>query len=404
MVRLSDLCVPRTGVRDPADRPDEPFKYVDISAVDNRAKRITAPQTVMGKAAPSRARNIIRAGDVLVATTRPNLNAVAMVPGELDDQICSTGFCVLRAGPRIHPGYLFQFVQSPAFVQPLSDLVKGALYPAVNDSQVLALEIPLPPLEEQERIAGLLTEQMGAVERARAAAAQRLAAAESLPAALLREIFEGPQASGWETVPLGELCDFKNGLNFRSDRGAGHGVKIIGVGDFQSHLFVPVASLSEAHPTEPLDDEFLVRKDDFVFVRSNGNPDLVGRAMIVPELHERVTFTGFSIRARPRGHRADPLFLAYYFKSGDFVKRIRGAGRGSNIRNLSQDLLSELETPLPDLPTQRRLAAELTERLAAAEGVIARCREELAAIEALPAALLRQAFGGSSAPDDEEGE
>lgn len=49
----------------------------------------------------------------------------------------------------------------------------------------------------------------------------------------------------------------------------------------------------------------------------------------------------------------------------------------------------------PDLPTQRRLAADLGQKLAAAEGVIARCREELAAIEALPASLLRDAFGGA---------
>lgn len=339
---------------------------------------------------------IAQPGDVLMSIRAP------VGPTNVADTECciGRGLAALRCGPTLDRDYLLWFLRCIE-----ADIAKqgsGSTFHAINRDQLEALEIPLPPLAEQERIAGRLTEQLGAVERARAAAAQRLAAAEALPAALLREVFDGPQASGWETVPLGELCDFKNGLNFRSDRTAGHGVKIIGVGDFQRHLFVPVASLTEAHPTEPLDDEFLVRKDDFVFVRSNGNPDLVGRAMIVPELNERVTFTGFSIRARPRGHRADPLFLAYYFKSGDFVKRIRGAGRGSNIRNLSQDLLSELETPLPDLPTQRRLAADLTQRLAAAEGVIARCREELAAIEALPAALLRDAFGGGR--DDEEQE
>jgi type I restriction enzyme S subunit len=173
LVPLRDVCEVRTGVRNPEDRPDEPFQFVDISAVDNERKRIIQPQRLIGRNAPSRARNVIRTSDVLVSTTRPNLNAVAMVPPELDDQICSTGFCVLRAGPRILCNYLFAFVRSNAFVEPLATLVQGALYPAVNDKQVLASQIPLPPLSEQERIAGRLTEQLAAVERARAAATSR---------------------------------------------------------------------------------------------------------------------------------------------------------------------------------------------------------------------------------------
>ena len=126
-----------------------------------------------------------------MATTRPNLNAVALIPADLDNQICSTGFCVLRAGPRILPEYLFAFVRSGAFIDPLTELVKGALYPAVNDAQVLALEIPLPPLAKQERIAARLTEQLAAVERLTALLRDELAAAEALPAALLREAFGG---------------------------------------------------------------------------------------------------------------------------------------------------------------------------------------------------------------------
>lgn len=191
LIPLHELCVPRPGVRNPAQNPDDKFQYVDISAVCNLTKRITNPQLLMGKHAPSRARNIIKAGDVIVATTRPNLNAVALVPDELNDQICSTGFCVLRANGRLSSKYLFAFVQSPAFVNPLAEFVKGALYPAVTDSQVLGLEIPLPPLAEQERIAARLTEQLAAVESARAAAQARLAAIDALPAALLRDAFNG---------------------------------------------------------------------------------------------------------------------------------------------------------------------------------------------------------------------
>lgn len=190
-VRLGDVCEARTGTSDPSSRPDELFYYVDIGSVDNVRKRIIEAKRLLGKDAPSRARQVICKGDVLVSTTRPNLNAVATVPSDLDGQVCSTGFCVLRPRSDLDATFLFFHVQSPAFIESLSDLVKGALYPAVTDRQVLAQPIPLPPLSEQKRIAELLSDQMAQVQQARNALQEQLLAAAALPAALLRQAFSG---------------------------------------------------------------------------------------------------------------------------------------------------------------------------------------------------------------------
>src|SRR5207244_9136718 len=109
-VRLDEVCEHKTGVREPRREAEKPVRYVDITSVDIKAKRIVEAKTVLGKDAPSRARQVIRSADVVVSTTRPNLNAVALVPPELDDQICSTGFCVLRAKPGLDSDYLFASV------------------------------------------------------------------------------------------------------------------------------------------------------------------------------------------------------------------------------------------------------------------------------------------------------
>ena len=85
-------------------------------------------------------------------------------------------------------------------------LGKGALYPAVMDKQVREQVIPLPPLSEQKRIAGILKEQMAAVERARHSAEAQLQAAESLPAAYLRAVFNSRESQRWEKKVLGEIC------------------------------------------------------------------------------------------------------------------------------------------------------------------------------------------------------
>ena len=101
------------------------------------------------------------------------------------------GFCVLRASIRILPEYLFAFTNSVTFVKALSDLVRGALYPAVTDGQVYSQPLPLPPFSVQESIAASLNEQLAAVGKARNDAETQLKEINALPSSLLRKAFNG---------------------------------------------------------------------------------------------------------------------------------------------------------------------------------------------------------------------
>ena len=103
------------GQRVPA--ADEQFTYIDIGSLDRNSKTIVAPQSLLGADAPSRARKQVRAGDTLVSMTRPNLNAVALVPPALDGQIASTGFDVLRPLEGIDPRWIAYLVRTEAFVE-----------------------------------------------------------------------------------------------------------------------------------------------------------------------------------------------------------------------------------------------------------------------------------------------
>src|ERR1035441_7275091 len=96
---------------------DAPFTYVDIASVDNVEKHISGMTQVIPRNAPSRARQKIRFGDILVSTVRPNLNAVAFVSAELDGATASTGFSVLRPVPdKLDSRYLYYWVQtSPSY-------------------------------------------------------------------------------------------------------------------------------------------------------------------------------------------------------------------------------------------------------------------------------------------------
>jgi type I restriction enzyme S subunit len=190
--KLGDLCDSQITNRDPREAPEAKFIYVDISSIDNKKKKIREAKKLFSKEAPSRARQEIKEKDVIVSTTRPGLNAVAIISPELDGQICSTGFCVLRTMQDILiPELLFFFVQTPHFVSSLQDLVRGALYPAVTDSQVRDQLFPLPPLAAQKRFVAVLSEQMASAERLRNDIEKQLHEINTLPAALLRRAFKG---------------------------------------------------------------------------------------------------------------------------------------------------------------------------------------------------------------------
>jgi type I restriction enzyme, S subunit len=143
---------------------EEVIRYIDIGSVNRNTKLIESPQELLGKDAPSRARKQVAVGDTLVSMTRPNLNAVALVPKELDGQIASTGFDVLRPVASVDSRWIGYLVRSEAFVEAMSDLVQGALYPAVRSKDVRAHVVPLAPQSEQTRIANQLDTLLARVQ------------------------------------------------------------------------------------------------------------------------------------------------------------------------------------------------------------------------------------------------
>lgn len=172
------------------------FKYIDISAVDRENKKIRDVDELSTEAAPSRARQRVRAGDILVSMTRPNLNAVAMVPPELDGATASTGFDVLRA-VNVMPAWLFAHVRSSAFVEEMSALVQGALYPAVSSADVRSSAVPIAPLKEQQRIVACIEALQARSDAARAALDAIPPRLEKLRRSILAAAFRGDLTREW---------------------------------------------------------------------------------------------------------------------------------------------------------------------------------------------------------------
>jgi type I restriction enzyme S subunit len=189
------------------------FLYVDISSIDNATKRIASPKALPSSQAPSRARQRLKPGDVLVSMTRPNLNGAAMLPPQLEGAIGSTGFHVMRA-PDVEARWLYYFVQTHAFIDAMSRLVLGVLYPAVRPKDIRNHTIPLAPLREQQRIVEEIEKQFTRLEAAVAALKRVRANLKRYRASVLKAACEGrlvpteaelARAEGRDFEPADEL-------------------------------------------------------------------------------------------------------------------------------------------------------------------------------------------------------
>ena len=164
--------------------------------------------------------------------------------------------------------------------------------------------------------------------------------------------------SEWKCYKLNEISSLSNGINF--DKSAyTSGVKLIGVSDFKNRIHPDYDSLQEVDSKFVKSGDYL-EKGDIVFVRSNGNKELVGRCMMI-DRDIPVTYSGFCIKLRLKDKKLfEPVFFNYLFKTRQFKKSMTGTAVGANIQNLSQSRLGSCEVNVPDIETQKEIATNLS--------------------------------------------
>lgn len=142
--------------KNPENEPQKEFKYIDISNVNTFTGEITI-QRLKGFQAPSRARKLIRESDIIISTVRPNRNAVAIIPKELDNQICSTGFSVIKS-EKINPWFLFTFLKTKYAINQLIRMTMASMYPAISENDIGLILVFIPENSIQQRIESLVKE------------------------------------------------------------------------------------------------------------------------------------------------------------------------------------------------------------------------------------------------------
>ena len=271
----------------------------------------------------------------------------------------------------------------------LESMAPATTVAIVNKSNFEALEIPLPPLDEQKRIAAILDK----ADTIRQKRKQAIELADEFLRSVFLDMFGDPVTNpkGWEVSTLNNFGSFKNGMNFSKDE-VGNQLYCIGVGDFKSFdRICGTSRLSTINLNEIPDNGYLLQDNDLLFVRSNGNKALVGRCVSVHPGSEEVTFSGFCIRYRIElVELLDADFVNYCLRIPSMKHAMLKGGQGANIQNINQQILSNLQIPVPPIELQKKYATlvasfrDLQEKLTS---------NQLVSLEAFNS-LSQQAFSG----------
>ena len=182
----------KTETIDPTKKPLEEFIYLDVSSVNKETKEIENASVLLGKHAPSRAKKLVRTNDVIFATVRPTHSRVALITEEYNEQVCSTGYFVLRAKEFLSNNLVYYFLLTYDFNKQMEKLQKGASYPAVTDSEVKGIYIPFPKsLKEQNKIVQKLDALSSETKKLEAIYKQKIKDLEELKKSVLKKAFSG---------------------------------------------------------------------------------------------------------------------------------------------------------------------------------------------------------------------
>ncbi len=342
--KLSDFCKTSSGGTPSRSTPEffENGNIPWIKSGELKNRYLTeVEEKITQLAVNSSSAKIVPKGALLIAMYGATVGEVSQL---LFDATTNQAVCsIIPDDSLCDVNYLYRYLQAQK--DNLLNLRVGGGQPNISQGIIKDLIVPLPPLEEQRRIASILDK----ADDIRQKRQQAIAKLDELLQATFIDMFGDPVSNpkSWEFKLLKEFGTFKNGLNYGKGE-SGVTRKYIGVGNFKNFSKLDdIDSLGSIELNQDPSQDYFLKDGDLLFVRSNGNKELVGRCIAVYPKSELVTYSGFCIRYRIEKQGLTPEFISHLFRSESFRSSILKAGQGANIQNINQQSLGELKIPVP---------------------------------------------------------
>ena len=402
---IADVCLP-VHKTDPRTTPNSQFEYIDISGIESGNGRIGQTKSLQGADAPSRARQLVRTGDVVLSTVRTYQRKVASVPAELDGAVASTGFSVLRPARDVDSQFMLYQALSCEFVSHLNRLQTGTSYPAVRDKDVRATRIRIAPSAEQKRIVAAIEELFSRLDAAGTTLRQSLTRLDALRSSALADAFHSRRdlPCTWHWSILGGVAEVKSGIQKQPKRKPNK----------NPAPFLRVANvlrgellLDQIHEIELFDGElerYRIRHGDLLVVEGNGSPAQIGRAASWSDQIANCVHQNHLIRVSP-GPELSPKFLSLYWNAPHTASLLRDvASSTSGLYTLSTRKIKVIPIPIAPLSEQERIATRVDGQLEKHDRLRESIRYALDRVTFLRRSVLATAFSGRLVPQDPEDE
>lgn len=386
---IKHCCYVNPDVLQETTNPDWEFDYIDIGSV-SLSEGVTHKERMRFATAPSRARKPVRGGDVLVSTVRTYLKAIATIEEAQTPQIVSTGFAVLRAKKGTDARFLYRVVQSSPFVEQVVAQSTGVSYPAINPSTLSNIKIPLPDIETQRQIADFLDRETGHIDA--------LIAKKEAMIALMkekREIMISDATTGHPRIALRHLAEIKNSNVDKIVSEKETPVRLCNYVDVYRNDFIsPEMEFNTGSATQSEIKNFRLHTGDVIITKDSENRHDIGIPAYVCETAEDLVCGYHLTILRPNKKRAVGEFLFWALQSNESQKAFAIAANGVTRYGLTQQGIKSLALWAPDINTQKRIAASLTEKTANIDRVVALTRTSIERLKEYRSALITEAVTG----------
>lgn len=359
--------------------------YVSTGALECEHINYIQTENIKYNDRPSRANLSVNVGDILFAKMQGTRKSI-IIDNDTSNHIYSTGFFAVHAKDEIiSTECLYYLLTSECFLSKKDKNCTGATQKAITNAGLNKIYINIPERVAQNKIVSKLDKVTHTIDICN----QITEKLDLLIKAKFVKMFGDPVLNpiNWQTKPLLSIGRCKNGMNFHYDD-SGVEINCLGVGDFKDlSTITDTAVLPKISLNTIPADEYLLKNDDIVFVRSNGNKALVGRSLAVYPDDVPTTFSGFCIRFRKDDDSILIPYLLRVLKTDSVRKKM--TGRGANIQNLNQQILSALEIPVPPIELQEQFA-DFVEQVEKSKSAVKRVLEKA---ETLKKSLMQEYFG-----------
>ncbi len=347
---IDQVCLP-IAQENARARQKQQSKYVDTSSIDGSRNVVISSKEIAGSEKPNQSLHEIREGDILVSTIRPHLNIVAIVPPELDGQAASADLCILRPNTEfIERRYLFHFTTSKQFASLLARKARPGSLSRVSEREIKQIELPLPALFEQRKIAEILDE-------ANELRINSMKAGEKyfrIVLAMFYKDFGDPAINpkGWRTMSLEEISaeSLQSGINAKVTHWTDGMPRYVRSSDLTSE-----GRLNSFDVVSLEMDNWITYQlipGDILFATSGH----VGRTYMHHRQDGICVFERNLVRVKLNSEYVIPWYVFAITKTDYFKRYIEIRKSPSNVPHIRLKELSNLKVPIPPIPRQKEFA------------------------------------------------